>query len=432
MATQFPAPVRPMIPARYHGGAQVPVAVVLHGTVSSDNPGTARNIANWWASPSSPTTSAHYVVDPKEDIQCVGDHTIAYHCGYNTGSIAVEFCDEQQGPASRWTDADSTAILRRGARLTAELCLAYDIEPIRPTVAQLKARGPHGIYGHNDSRLAFGNTTHTDPRDFPWAKFLDMVRAEIRKIKAAAGVTQTFRLHGAHVSLQVQDTPGQIESDIKSVFVRERRRGVGYITGTEAFGPKVVEPLKAAAKANGFRLAHDPGTDSWVAVAEHLITGGWKVTWEKVIEGGDVHRDLGVFAVEFDTAKLGHLTIIAQHLLTARQPNAARKNLRATQAVGDFAQKQAAGSGKVFYGGDQNMRDRTVDTFMGVPFTSLGDELGKHVPTHGDHEIDVMASYDLDRNVKGAYLRSLTDETFPLFGDHNVVEGGWDIKLPAA
>lgn len=185
MAKKYPPPSPPFIRARRHGGRQTPKAIVMHGTVSSDNAGTARNIARWWNGPGSPASSCHYVVDPAEVIQCVGDHTVAYHCGYNTGSIGVELCDEQTGPASRWEDADSQAILRRAARLVAELCLAYGISPKRPSIAELKRKGPHGIYGHNDSRLAFGRTTHTDPRDFNWPRFIRMVNEEIAGIKGA-------------------------------------------------------------------------------------------------------------------------------------------------------------------------------------------------------------------------------------------------------
>lgn len=231
MAVKFPPPSPPFIRARNQGGRQTPKALVLHGTVSSDNKGTARNIALWWKGPTSPVSSAHYVVDPSEIIQCVGDHNIAYHCGYNTGSIGIEFCDEQQGPPSRWNDADSNAILKRAARLTAELCLAYDISPHRPTIAQLRAKGPHGIYGHNDSRLAFGNTTHTDPRDFPWDKFLTMVRAEIQAIRAEveAKPPKTFKvlhapLHGASAT----------RKEIRKAL-RRRKRGVVSIAFSEAW-----------------------------------------------------------------------------------------------------------------------------------------------------------------------------------------------------
>lgn len=184
MSTKFQPPSPPQIPARpeNHGGSQKPGALVMHGTVSSDNPGTARGIAQWWHNDVT-KTSAHYIVDPAEVIQSVGDHTIAYHCGHNTGSIAIELCDEEKGPASRWADADSKAIIARAATLAAQLCLAYGIEARRPSIAELKAKGPHGIYGHNDSRLAFGNTTHSDPIDFPWEHFLGMVRAEIKRIE---------------------------------------------------------------------------------------------------------------------------------------------------------------------------------------------------------------------------------------------------------
>jgi len=189
--TTFKPPAPPMIPARYHGGAQTPKAIVIHATVSSDNAGTARSIAEWWAGPTSPKTSAHYTVDPKETIQSVGDHTVAYHCGSNQDCIGVELCDEQTGPASRWSDADSKAILARAAKLVAQLCLAYGIEPRRPSLSELKRKGKHGIYGHNDSRLAFGNTTHTDPKDFPWSAFIAAVQAEVAKLKGTAQPTAT-------------------------------------------------------------------------------------------------------------------------------------------------------------------------------------------------------------------------------------------------
>lgn len=179
------APPNPeFIPAKHKGGPQPIRAIVLHGTVSHDDPGTARAIARYFQDPPR-TTSAHYVTDPIEDIQCVGDHTVAYHCGHNFGTIGHELCDEQTGPASRWDDADSQAIIARAARLDARLCLAYNIEPRRPTIAELKAKGPHGIYDHNDSRLAFGGTTHTDVRDFPWDTYFRLLRAEIAELTSA-------------------------------------------------------------------------------------------------------------------------------------------------------------------------------------------------------------------------------------------------------
>lgn len=187
----YPAPNPPMVAAKWHGGAQTPQALVMHGTVSPCEVGGAEATAHFFATEDN-KTSAHYVVDCGNDsqkpvIQCVGDHTEAYHCGYNYNSIGIEMTDAEVGSNSRWNDANHTAMIARAATLAAELCLAYGIDPQRPTVAELKARGPHGIYSHNDSRLAFGNTTHTDPIGFPFAKFLAAVQGEMTRLQTPAG-----------------------------------------------------------------------------------------------------------------------------------------------------------------------------------------------------------------------------------------------------
>lgn len=238
------------------------------------------------------------------------------------------------------------------------------------------------------------------------------------------------RLHVMHTSLQVQDTRSQITTDVSKIFRRANDRRVAWITGTEAFGPKVNTVLEAAGEAYGYRVERAAGQDSWIAVRKSLIAGNFQVHWTKIVEGNDVHRDLGVFAVEFDTDNMGRFTIISNHLLTARQPNAHAKNLKVTQAVGRYAAIQAKGSSKVFYGSDQNIRDRTNDTFMGVPFTSVADELKKYEPTH-EHggDIDCIATFDADGNVHAGYIRVLNDSEFKLYGDHFVVEAGLDIKL---
>ncbi|NGZ99609.1 hypothetical protein G5V59_02425 [Nocardioides sp. W3-2-3] len=164
-----------------------PRAIVIHATVSPDNPGTAEKIAKWWAGPTSPVTSAHYVRDPNVTIQCVGDHTVAYHCGSNQDTIGYE-------PVRR---ADRPRVPLEGRRLPGHhprrrprrraACASRTTSSrSAPPSPRLKAKGKHGIYGHDDSRRAFGRTTHTDPRDFPWDQFLTLVRQQIATIKKAA------------------------------------------------------------------------------------------------------------------------------------------------------------------------------------------------------------------------------------------------------
>lgn len=218
--SSYPPPNPPMIPARWKGGDQTPKAIVMHGTVTPDTPGMATATARFFANETN-KTSAHYIVDPTTVIQCVGDHTVAYHCGYNQDSIGVEMCDEETGTAARWDDENSRAIIARAATLVAQLCLAYDIDPIRPSVAELKEKGPHGIYGHNDSRLAFGNTTHSDPIDFPWQRFLKQVHDEIERLKTPAKVeTKTIRTKPVQATI---DAAKQIDQP------KKRKRLLDYI-----------------------------------------------------------------------------------------------------------------------------------------------------------------------------------------------------------
>ena len=195
MAIAPPNP--PFIQARDEnvGGSQPdPTLIVMHATVTSDNAGTARNIARRWQTTVT-GTSAHYLRDARECVQAVGDHTVAYHCGYNTGSVGYEMCDEQVGPVSRWSDADSTAIIKGSARDVARLGLAYGIPLRRLTNTQLRAWADAGkparlggIVSHEQMSQVFKKSTHSDPRDFPWTKFMSLVQIEKKALLAGEAI----------------------------------------------------------------------------------------------------------------------------------------------------------------------------------------------------------------------------------------------------
>lgn len=433
MSKKFPPPAPPFIRARHQGGRQTPNAIVMHGTVSSDNVGKARDIALWWAGASSPVSSAHYVVDPANVIQCVGDHSIAFHCGFNTGSIGVELCDEQAGPASRWEDEDSVAILARAARLVAELCLAYDIEPRRPSVADLRKKGPHGIYGHNDSRLAFGRTTHTDPRDFDWPGFLRLVRLEIKKIRLEAKKAEEPEkprvvVRVVHASMQFTDSAQQQASDAETIFARSAHRGVRWITGTEASKKAMRGILRDAAERHGYEIHFS--WDTWVAVKrDQIIPDTFSTFAEKVIDGVKKRWSAkGVCSVTFETEDIGKVTVVAGHYLKRKGPDPAL-NRRLAKAIGSYMKKAGRGKALAFYGGDQNLLDHAVDTFFGEPITSLWDERGKYQKTHRVGNIDVIASLDKDGRVEGKAIHALDDGVLDLHTDHYLVEGAYWVDL---
>ena len=442
---KFMPPSPEFIQACYQGGAQKPKAVVLHGTVSSDDKGTARNIARWWQGPTSPMSSAHYVRDALEVIQCVGDHRVAYHCGYNQDSIGYEFCDEQKGPASRWQDKDSLAILRGAAKDVALLCLAYDIEPKRPTIAELKAKGPHGIYSHNDSRLAFGGTTHTDPRDFPWAQFVRLVRREVKRLKAEGQVTiglipkpKPYKLHLTQASMLYSLPLQRKRADLEAIFTRAASRGVDAIGGTEFPDDASRRLLKSVANDFGYRVFHNRGRDDvWLAIGKAFIIGKATMEWDLIVpkgEGFGKRGPRGLPQVHLEDPPLGPVTFAEAHLLTKGRPDGPafmRQNLelnrRFTRAIGEAAKRNGAGRRLFFYMGDQNIVDRENDTFLGQPLTSSWDELEKWENT-GHGNIDVIASYDKDGRVSAAYCRALDDGEFPLRGDHFLVESGFNVK----
>lgn len=454
MATKFQAPNVPFIKARHFGGSQRPKAIVMHGTVSSDNPGTARQIAQWWNGPRSPITSAHYTVDPGEVIQSVGDHSVAFHCGYNTGSIAVELCDEQQGPASRWTDSDSRAILARAAHLAAQLCLAYGIDPVRPSVSALKSKGPHGIYGHNDSRLAFGHTTHSDPIDFPWDRFLVMVRAEMAKLrdvvenppkpvkppKPVPVPRPTRHFYVIHSSQQYSDTNVQHTADIEKLFAR----GADWITGTEAGAGSgnMTAELERVALATGYRFHRHDST--WIAVRRDLgklVSKGFV----PVLKGSHEIKDVsghygprGIPWIKIDIPGTGIVTLGVSHYLTKGRTRSQTPpgpnnhfdlNEKYQAAVEKWATEHGAGTALVFWGADTNQIDRITDVAPGL--VTCWDELKKW-PNTGHGNIDVIARGAGDTRSKFVRARVLDDSALFMNTDHFVLEAWVDIvNLPA-
>lgn len=162
------APTPPYIPANLTGGYQGTInRIVMHGTVA---PGTycgaAQDLGEYFrdllAPPAGRWASCHYGTDPCEDRQYVYDNTVAYHAPPNEGSIGIEMCDPQQGPDSRWDDAEHEAMLDRAAALTRQLCLAYDVPMVWLMADDLRA-GKRGITDHENVSLAWGQTHHTDP-----------------------------------------------------------------------------------------------------------------------------------------------------------------------------------------------------------------------------------------------------------------------------
>lgn len=242
------------------------------------------------------------------------------------------------------------------------------------------------------------------------------------------------RVPVAHVSMQFSDSAQQKRSDAERIFERQERRGAWWVTGTEAGEDELRAALAGAAKRHGYRF--HVARSNWVAVAlDRIERRSWRAGVEVFVEsfeGRGQHSDRGVTWASFREEHVGRLTIGSGHYLTKGRPGApfspnVDENRTIARGLGEWAERHGAGKGLVFYAGDQNIVDRTHDTFFGEPLTSSWDELGKWENT-GHGNIDVLASFDRDGRVKARRVAALDDSEFALATDHFLVEGVFDVK----
>jgi hypothetical protein len=200
--TDFPAPSPTYLgpPKKHSGSNNKPInRVVIHSAVMPCEPGRARQLARM-NSEGTGGGSWHYATDPTETIQCSYDSMVCWHAPPNDHSIGIEMADwPEQLPAPegttrwqrarlrwRWTGRNHQRMLNRTARLTAELCLAYDL-PIRfLSPADLQA-GRKGITTHANVSQAFGQSSHWDPGFWPRYAFMALVRSHAAALRKAAG-----------------------------------------------------------------------------------------------------------------------------------------------------------------------------------------------------------------------------------------------------
>ncbi|HMJ52093.1 MAG TPA: N-acetylmuramoyl-L-alanine amidase [Polyangiaceae bacterium] len=159
-------------------GSQVSV-VVIHSMESQEKPGTARNVAHWFAGETAPQASAHFNVDADEIIQCVNESDMAWGApGANRQGLHIEHAGRASQTAEQWADAYSGAMLRRSAALVADLCRRHGIAIKRIGPEELKS-GTRGICGHDTVSKAFPvKGAHQDPGPgFPWADYIELVMA---------------------------------------------------------------------------------------------------------------------------------------------------------------------------------------------------------------------------------------------------------------
>lgn len=146
--------------------------ITVHCTA---NDASAKNEAGW-ATRRPESVSSHYYVDGIEIVQSLNTDLRAWHAGSswpNTYCISYEFTGFNSWSRAKWLDRiDWDAAAKQIARD----CTKWKIPARWVTVPQLRS-GTHGFNTHNECRLAFGGTSHTDPGpNFPKDHLLNRVK----------------------------------------------------------------------------------------------------------------------------------------------------------------------------------------------------------------------------------------------------------------
>lgn len=252
-------------------------------------------------------------------------------------------------------------------------------------------------------------------------------------VKTPAGY---FQLRIAHASLQFSDPAARRKADINKIFAQ----GYHWITGTEAGEADTRAMLREAATKYDRKYRVHVVRDTWIAVRTDMITKDWETGQIKFIENdltwGRGH-DTGLAWVSFYNKRLGKISIGCSHYPVRGNPKDPRPEWRvnakwtkvAANGIGKWAKEQGKGTALVFYGGDQNLDDKIIDTFFAQPLTSCWDDLKRYPGTHGRPTLDVVARYDYDGRVKPCIAAdSKTDKEFFLGSDHWLVVAKYNVK----
>jgi hypothetical protein len=162
-----------------------PLWVVIHDMEASEHSGRAESTAAYFANPpDGRQVSSHFTVDNDSVIQCVDEDDIAWTVGNRPGNyrgINWELSGFANQTRAQWLDAFGVAMFAEMAPIAAASMRRWGIPNRWCSIADLQARRP-GLTTHNDLRIAFGGTTHTDPGpNFPFDYLQQVLEAALNE-----------------------------------------------------------------------------------------------------------------------------------------------------------------------------------------------------------------------------------------------------------
>jgi len=153
--------------------------IVIHTMEAPLTPGTARNIATWFASDAAPRASVHYCIDNAEVIQTLPETQVAWGAeGANGKGIHLEHAGYANFSPNDWARPEAQAMLTKSAALVAQIARDWNI-PVQYVNAADLARGLRGITTHADVTKFSGIGDHWDPGPhFPMGDYIRAVQGE--------------------------------------------------------------------------------------------------------------------------------------------------------------------------------------------------------------------------------------------------------------
>ena len=267
-----------------------PLWLIVHTMEAQEASTTAENTANYFADPGDGRqVSAHYCCDNNSIVQCVELSDSAWTVGNRPGNnrgINFEFAGFANQTPPQWGDAYSTAMLERAAPYFRSDAARYNIPLRRCSVSDLEAFRP-GVTSHNDLRLAFGVTTHTDPGpNFPWEWFIDLLNGQVEEMADTWYLVQSAdpewhnrsfvsnRIHRRQVRTANPPLGDSTMGATKRILTDAMRDGVGYsdwdLYLDEVAGPEF-PALECTCNCDGGALAdhtHEGGETGPVVTPE--------------------------------------------------------------------------------------------------------------------------------------------------------------------
>lgn len=175
---------------KYRKNVTGEVMLLTHSLEAPNTPGIARSLANgWWRNPNN-QTSVHIATDSVEAVQTFEFPYQVWGCG--TGNAYV-FQFEHVGYAhwtkKQWSEGTMKDVISRSAKVQAYVwwqegikSRGYKHYPEWLKLSEIKA-GKSGLLTHNDARLVWGGTTHTDPGpNFPYKALRDEIHKELDRL----------------------------------------------------------------------------------------------------------------------------------------------------------------------------------------------------------------------------------------------------------